>query len=1352
MTAGPAAPPPGTRRAQIGADGQPVRAIAFGGGQFDTAMQLGVIHALLVSRGRPPDVVIGVSAGAVNAVALAEVLQQGDEEQRVARFRQIYERFLSAPGQLTQALRPDVFQIDAQRPLEPVSLPIHSRAEREEREESVAARAGLINLYNALLAFDVTFGTLTRAIRRVLGLWEANADPEPWRRRLRKTIEQFRTWMLLGHNLHRLRLVVWPLLRALWRKAFARTRGATAAELIFQSASLALARRVLVSAFSLSLLIVVWLGGSALVLGLIWVLGIGPALLLDWVRDVGPAVHALALAVGAAFCAAAIAVRREHGRLQAFALNLWTVVTFGALAAGWAAVLVAAVSLPLVAVGLARRAAPGWQWLNVPEYWAAAGAAALVLLAGSVALVLRGRGTMGRWLLAQYRIDEALFNAYPLRQFLTGLLDPAYYGRPEMAEVIERSMRGDRSPGETRFSEKRLDTYAADAAGRTPIHVLVATADVGSGELKVLPGSWRVIDGLTAALATVPLFPPVPCDGKALDPDRRTVSLLVDARVVANDPTRPLFAFLRRSPDVNRKAAALLLYNVAPLPVSQPQLGVEREPDGSKRVYTRLVDIVLRALELRRFRDAALEARLTELHTKAMPKGSGIFYPEDAADGEKKLLRTWVYPIEPEQPLHVTEQVLQMQSEDDRRRMMARTVADGCRAALQTMLHTTLQDLKPEPAPAPDAPVDADGVHPRLAPCRAAVEPRTSDKEPLAGSDRTAGGPGLSEVCEHCAIFRHVTVAQTQEPLFPRQLRMDRNPKRPIPDWPAWTAPARPWEDYDRIARSGGETAEIAKTWRGEWPRPKDGAPGDRRPTVSLLFSGGVFRGVFQVGVLNGLSEVGLQPDIVAGASVGSITAAMAARAFVDERGRAPAGLAERQRQVLRLAAAYLGIDRLVLTDRFADFIRGITVRAAQARFSLREADRVIRRFDDARAGRFSREVRRVVAGIERLTYVSPFELYELLEAFRRERWGRVLELLRWHAQEWLERVGVPHEVLGAEPLERLIDEYVLRGLGDEARVPLNVFADRLGVFLLATATDLSQGRLHVIGEEQLAERQPGLTLLDTLLTSSAFPGVFRPRWRWEFDPAAAEHHQYIDGGVMDNLPLDAVAQFLHGARRGGLITADPAAAPHLVFCASLEPDPGVLGEAPLDELRHNWPRLLSRARKLGYNDKLRMFRHTQRNLLTIVRRRRTTGPAYASSDWQPLAIELVTVIPRWLCSTFGFHPMLGFRRSRQAESIAHGCASTLRVFADQPGESLAAWGVSPDRLPPREAPGRPSFARHPNARDDRGGACWYQPGFLCPFSTAGQAACKSGFTGATAGALAEVHRACGRAATHGGK
>ena len=60
---------------KIGGHEESIRALAFGSGGFDATLQLGVAHALLVSHGKPPDIVAGLAAGAINAVALAEILK-----------------------------------------------------------------------------------------------------------------------------------------------------------------------------------------------------------------------------------------------------------------------------------------------------------------------------------------------------------------------------------------------------------------------------------------------------------------------------------------------------------------------------------------------------------------------------------------------------------------------------------------------------------------------------------------------------------------------------------------------------------------------------------------------------------------------------------------------------------------------------------------------------------------------------------------------------------------------------------------------------------------------------------------------------------------------------------------------------------------------------------------------------------------------------------------------------------------------------------------------------------------------------------------------------------------------------
>lgn len=155
----------------IGQDGSTLRVLNFSGGGFDTVMQLGVTHALLVMQGKAPDVVVGVSAGAIHAVALADVFHAGDlpadlkqisEKQyravldaRVVKFRQFVDACHRAPEIILDSIVPDAYQIDSLEPLASLQLPRLSKVEREDRNKWIIKKSGLIRLYNDLLSLDL---------------------------------------------------------------------------------------------------------------------------------------------------------------------------------------------------------------------------------------------------------------------------------------------------------------------------------------------------------------------------------------------------------------------------------------------------------------------------------------------------------------------------------------------------------------------------------------------------------------------------------------------------------------------------------------------------------------------------------------------------------------------------------------------------------------------------------------------------------------------------------------------------------------------------------------------------------------------------------------------------------------------------------------------------------------------------------------------------------------------------------------------------------------------------------------------------------------------------------------------
>lgn len=1287
----------------IGKPGEPVRVLAFSGGAYGTIPQLGTAHALLASDAKLPDVVVGVSMGAVNAVALAEILRAGAGQPapvalsaKIAKLMEVVEAYVSAQRDLKQALLPDIYQVDAQRPLTAPELPLQAPKERQQRERAIAAKAGLIRFVNDLLTLGLTVGAVAKGIRLALG-WSAASELPRLRGAWEYSLTLWRAWFLFGRNLAKASpLLVTLTLHAAEtflpkqvRRFLYLNRGGTAAGLIFGSRVFRETFWTIAHVVGFLILALLWLGPLAFFAGLTY----WPILWL-------------------------------------YRLVLW--VWPRAAIVGWL---------------LAAARGPGELAL-----WAGL----LVMLASALALLIaRRRDALSRYghrVFRYYEIANGWFDPHPLRERLIQLFDPEYYGGINIDKVVSSILRHGSPPEREARPAKTLGAYAS---GTDPIHVGLVGARIDSGRLEVLAGSTPVVDALMVATALPPFFEAQQVNGQ----------WYVDGALIVKEPTRALIPYLKTR--VHPDAAGVHIYSVVPLPLSRPELG--GPPDHA---YTRLTEIALRSYRLQRFRDATLDRRMTHLYSRALKQGTAA-RPEPAVqtvDG-KVFLRAWVYPLEPEGAWDLSKKLFLAETDDQRRGMILDAVADGCRSALEGMLPETIEALaKPQ----------------KSVKCGVVLASFTKERLPLPSASGSPG-PGLRQICERCALNRNAPAGSPERGEQCLSVREERS------KWPAWPhrrntgpgarGPMIPLavSEYDAGIRESlermAEARKIAirKDELPIWPLPRDDQSADEqsgdeqpaygRPVVSLLFAGGVFRGVYLMGVVNALSEIGLRPDLIAGSSVGTITAAMTASVFSRQPTDLTLALDQRRVDVVRLVSAFLALDRLVLTDRFAEFVRSLTLRAAVADFSLRHLDHLFRSFDRPDSAAFSKEARRALAGIERLFYASPFDVSELTQALRKEKSGLALDLLGDLVQEFLDRGGVGLEVLGAAPLAALIEHYVVRPqLGAAASpggVPLDLFSKQ-GIFFLATATNLTRGRLEYLGGDELMRPTRRAVLVESLLASSAFPAVFRPRWASEVMPLSGEKDQYVDGGIMDNLPLDAVAQFLNSAASAKLIAHRPrvsgTAVPHLMFTASLEVDPERRRPRTVDRPGDSWWDVYFRAIELGYNTKLDSYRRMQRDLRRI---RERLGPPAAGPDFDELLdLEVVEVKPAWLCRTFAFHPMLGFRRADQAASIAHGCASTLVRFQEmktdpQSAAWLAAWGIDDRKLDDRNPAAPPKKGKKAELEPFVHGPdhCFFRKNVKCPFSPSELARLTSRpgskLTTEIVEAVAEVYAACGRRETH---
>ena len=988
----------------------------------------------------------------------------------------------------------------------------------------------------------------------------------------------------------------------------------------------------------------------------------------------------------------------------------------------------------------------------------------------------RGGNLLAR-LLDGFNLKRDILTVGVLRRFLMRAFDPNYFGKRDDHEQAVNEVLGGTpktsptaSEGEphrrpladsiwTENSDKRVPK-------QQPILVAPVAADVATGNLIMIEPGVSVVDALSAACALPPWF--APQEIKVTHGGLPIKHWLVDGAAVAREPIQPVLDLIKQlhlhrgSPlesrstpfgalQLARTPTYIELCVIAPYPTHRlldrerqqmrADMGLERSvppplpkpPPARVGTLYSLRDI----FSLRAAHAAKDERNLVVLRNIALANAqkevpTPLFYSGNN-ENDKRDINHWhvfahLREIEPQQPVQVLDQLIKCSDSSQRRSVLRKIIADGCRASLLSLYRSHLKNLPFETL-----------QNSKIPPCRA-LQRVLKNNIPLPGSpsDMTSP-PGIAEICKECLFLNDIKAAWKEV----SDLKANGEPES-LPDWGE-----PPGSKIDTPEKKETETESRISptlTWPLDLPDASRSAMrlGRERSTVTLVFSGGVFRGVFQVGVLNALNEAGFKPDVVAGASVGTITAAFAARIFTE-----PDRL-QRQKRIAAVAATFLAIDRLVLTDRFADFIRRFTLRAGSANFSLTDADHLFRRFDKRSWELLSARSRRVLAGIHRMAYLDPIELLDLLGWNSPRDNGKFADRLQHYGQDALDRAGIGTELLGAEPLEQLIRGHVLRASEDRGAD----FDEFLlgGIHFLATTTNLTTGEIDVLGSFPPDKRRRP-ALIPGLLASSAFPAVFRPRMNWELragSPGFPE--ELVDGGIADNLPIVPLSRFLFLASRNRWLSARPKEGPHLLFTASLEPKRRKLDDADLKETVDFWVTLSRRVNQLRYNVKIDTHRRIQTDIRRIYaalkRDRKQEG-------FNLLDLHVSCVKPEWLSGTFAFHPMLGFRRERQARSIAHGCASTL-AHLHREERSHGAWvqnwwgpavfdagtiDVKTDTVDCE-----PSVTLNPGSPSSSG-ACYFRSGLLCPFSK--ESLKQLELLPETTNELSEIYRFCGQSKTH---
>lgn len=779
-----------------------------------------------------------------------------------------------------------------------------------------------------------------------------------------------------------------------------------------------------------------------------------------------------------------------------------------------------------------------------------------------------------------------------------------------------------------------------------------------------------LITALRAALAIPTLLPPVRLTARkdirfwwsSKDTKPPAWLDLVDGAVVRKNPLPALFGYLRE-PDqetlahelcVGRDGGALrqearvhVVYNVPIEP---------RESTGDEENLDILESASL-SLRLASRRDTRMEVRQTNFFSKlqleilhAREKNG---HPAEEEHGSE-VLPIFVDEIAPETDIRFDNEL------DPSRKELLEVSAAGCRRTLETLFGDELRTMGPGPVP-------CHWLLDRVAPRRAEHISREA--------------PGIPEVCRECT--RKLQASDRQSRIQSRMpgLQASFGPAEPNPEE---TEPRKPRLD-ERFPHLTGE-----------------------QPRIVFLASGGVFRGATHIGAIGAMHAMKVKPDLVVGASVGSLMGgALAAISRVKRD--------EGSRLLARLTDTFLRVDETVaLTRVLKNAAKQLAVRGRSIRLSPHELRRQISRGSASDPGFAAVGAPSVLTDALSQLFLLPHTrtteiAAEFVAGHFSDATAIFLEQIR---KETLRRLEIRYALMGTELLEPKARELLGEDLrqGDERvfrmdccqpyhrlRHDVEPGGTHRWISVFSTTTLIHHHHSFLLGRDFL---RPAVfyDFVHGGLCSSAFPAVFSPRSEAEVLPGVGRSEvRFADGGMFDNLPFFPALKVLESIqqeyRRGRSAAAGEPLGdsrisrellrrryeqPDLFLTAALEAPPEQIetSHSELDSLRS----IRQQARSLRNNLKIASFELGSRVVDRQVGELLELGDGEDARDFldQDLVDGFVSsavlpVIPKdpdHLNPTFACSRSLGLDPQRVSRAIAHGCFQTFATLAaKQPTE-----------------------------------------------------------------------------------
>jgi predicted acylesterase/phospholipase RssA len=463
-------------------------------------------------------------------------------------------------------------------------------------------------------------------------------------------------------------------------------------------------------------------------------------------------------------------------------------------------------------------------------------------------------------------------------------------------------------------------------------------------------------------------------------------------------------------------------------------------------------------------------------------------------------------------------------------------------------------------------------------------------------------------------------------------------------------------------------------------------------PRIVFIASGGVFRGAFHIGMLAALRLANAKPDLIVGASVGTLMGGALGRMFADPEADTLPSLVD----------LFLEVDsRVALTNRLKNAARELGIRGRSIDLSPGRIRRLVRRGGRGDAGfAVTGAPSALIDAISDLFLIPHRETSGIAAQFvaghTAEAADRFLAQLR---TETIRRLDIERAVIGTSLLEQVAAD-LLTGGRDDARLEYQPFQRAAQIGFYATATNLRTQSAVLLGSRRTAPQPDApFDFVEAALASSAFPVVFAPRSESRIFPGTGRSDVLLaDGGMFDNLPflpaIEILSQCQVGYRRSARGRTRSRhewlqrqlRQPDLLIAGALDPRPET--DEQTGQTYRSIEAVRRRAGALKHNVKIRSFEKASRRIYGQLLRLQAVPPERLEDPRADFVDKVVNagVLPVFplsrehLNGTFSFCASTGLARARVQRSIADGCFQTLLALAQQQADADRAADLDRDK------------------------------------------------------------------------